>query len=89
MSEKMQEGRRQYLKWLQEDRARRLVKTSEEYEKLPRNIRAAIAKVAEVPNSKLTELDSKQRRALKAAAAQLQKRLLAAYAVLIKADFNE
>lgn len=79
-------GRKAWMDALAKMRADRIAETSAKYEKLPENIRAAVARVAGVENKPLAELSAEDRKKLKQAAKGLVNQLVAAYGLLVAAD---
>lgn len=82
------ENRREYIKWLAADRAKRLNQSSSQYEKIKPNIRAAIAKVAGVPNKPLADMDAEERRKLNISTRALISDLVKAQAIISAADIT-
>lgn len=83
------EGRRNFLKWLNERRASKLSETAGKYAKLPENIRAAISRVAGVKNERLDVLSAADRKKLRGAAKELTDKTAAAYVLLVVADTTQ
>ncbi len=80
------DGRQEYLKWLREDRKKRLADAANRYETLPANIRAAIAKVAGVENVRLDEQGAANIRKLNIQTRKLIAQLVNAHAIIASVD---
>lgn len=87
-TEKLQNGRQEYLKWLRADRAKRLKQAADQYAAMPPNIRAAVAKVAGVDNKRLDELTSPDRRKLNISTRKLIADLVKAHAIIARTDIT-
>lgn len=78
--------RQEYLKWLRADRAKRLKQSAVLYEAIAPNIRAAIAKVAGVPFTRLDELNAAERRKMNVSTRKLIAELVKAHAIISATD---
>ncbi len=79
-------GRAEFVQWLGARRAARLFDTANDYEKMPDNIRAAVARVAGVADLRLDELTPEDRRKLFKACGQLREKLDRAFLLLMRAN---
>lgn len=86
MSDDIGAKRQEYLRWLREDRKKRLVQAANKYDELPPNIRAAISKVAGVSNVRLDELGAADRRKLNIETRKLIATLVKAHAIIVSTD---
>lgn len=82
----MSEERDKFRAFLNDRRKNNLKETADKYAKVAVNIRAAVARVAEVNNDRLDELTVKDRAALIKAVVELRKKLDAAYLILLAAQ---
>lgn len=82
------ENRREYLKAAEKILKANLTVQAAAYAKLPPNIRAAIAKVAEVDNRRLDDLSLADRQKLSATAFNLSKKITEAYGILRMASVS-
>lgn len=79
-------GRAEFVRWLGVRREARLKDTANDYEKLPDNIRVAVARVAGVEDARLDKLTAEDRRKLFKACGQLRDKLDRAFLLLMRAN---
>lgn len=78
--------REEYLKMRRKMKAEERKAAADGYAKIPENIRAALAKVAGVPNKRLDELTAPERRVLNTESKKLAKRIQDALVFIARAD---